>query len=314
MNNIVLISCFCNTSKKLEVLRKNLQILKSNNLDTALISPIPVPEDVLKSCTYSFITKENPVLDWPTRAIGYWQVNNTSKGQVKLFTTVPDWGFTGLNHVKRLGEIFVNYDYDFYSYIIYDTILTPEVLNVLKNGHDAIVYPSKRKEKIWEVGLHLLSFNKENLIKLVSAIDKTDYIKSNGDFDAYDYLKNHIVIPFNFSVGEFPVEDEIDFNNNLELVNHSPTPELKYFISSPDPISGRIENLKIVFYQIPHPFELEFNINGNKLNLEIEEGNILDLGITKQEMNHISFKYLNETYDLTDVISSLKHTFAEKHG
>ena len=98
------------------------------------------------------------------------------------------------------------------------------------------------------------------------------------------------------------------------LVNHSPTPELKYFISSPDPISGRIENLKIVFYQIPHPFELEFNINGNKLNLEIEEGNILDLGITKQEMNHISFKYLNETYDLTDVISSLKHTFAEKHG
>jgi len=314
MNNIVLISCFCNSNEKLEVLRKNLQILKSNKLDTAIISPIPVPEDILKSCTYSFITKENPVLDWPTRAIGYWQINNTNKGPIKLFTTVPDWGFTGLNHVKRLGEIFTHYEYDYYNYIIYDTILTEDVITLLKSGHPGIVFPSKRKEKIWEVGLHLMSFNKENLIKLTSAIDKNDYIGSNDKFDAYDYLKNHIVVPFNFSIGNFPVEDWIDFNNNLELVNHSSIPEFKYLISSPDPLSGRIENLKIAFYQVITPCDLIFNINGGKLKWRIEDGSIIDLGITKKEMQHVSFEHLGSTCDITDFISELKHTFAEKHG
>jgi hypothetical protein len=311
MSNIVLISAYCNTEEKLNVLRKNLKIIKSKGIDTAVISPIPLPEDITKLSDYTFITKENPVLDWPERAIAMWKTISTPKGFVKLVTTTPDYGFAGLNHVKRLGEIFINYDYQYFTFIIYDIIITPQVLKVLEEGHDSIVYPSKFKDShiIFDVSLHLLSLNKENLKKVINKIDFKEYKKSRTEWDVEAYLQYKIINPLNINIGDFVVEDEIFFYE--DLFNHSNSPLLDYFIHTPDEnhINSEIDyNLGIIFYNLESSLHLNFDIN-NKINkFKIENGNFVDLGIKKSSVESISFKYKDQIFDLTEQILKLKHT------
>lgn len=315
MKNIVLISAFCNSEEKLSVLKENLQILRSNKIDTAIISPLPLPSDITELSDYIFITKENPVLDWPERAIIVWKQIESSKENHKLYVTVPDYGYAGLNHVKRLGEMFINYDYNHFTFIIYDTIITDEVLQVLKTGHNAIVYPSIREDAYWKVGLHLLSFNKENLRKVIDLISFEEYKKCRGDYDAFAFLHNKVVIPLDISIGEFPVRDKIYYYE--EYHNHSSIPNFKYFIHSPDEnhfVPGRDYNLKIVFYNIDTPFNLEFNINGKLQNFNIEEGTLIDLKVKKSETKLISFKYKNTTHDITNQVMKLRHTFIDTNG
>lgn len=310
MDNIVLISAFCNSEEKLNVLRENLQILKSNQIDTAIISPLSLPQDIIELSDYIFITKENPVLDWPERAIIVWKHLNSPEGNYQLNGTVPDYGFSGLNHVKRLGEMFINYDYKHFTFIIYDTIITDKVLKILKKGHDAIVYPSIRDDAYWKVGLHLLSFNKESLKKVIDLISFEEYKKCRGDFDAFAYLHHKIVIPLNITIGDFPIEDKIYYHE--EYHNHSPHPDFKYFIHTPDEnhfVPNRDYNLKIIFYNILSPFTLDFNINGRLNQFDIKEGTLINLKIKQSEMKELSFDYKNHTYDLTKQVVKLKHTF-----
>jgi hypothetical protein len=304
MNNITLISCFCNNKEKLQVLKDTLIILNRHNLKSALISPIHIPEEISKLSNYTFITEENQVLDWPIKAIGYW----ADKDNHKLFTTVPDWGWTGLNHVKRLGEIFINYDYDFFNYIIYDTIITPQVIEVLKTGHKGIFYPSKRENTIWKVGLHLASLNKETLSKVLQKLTLESYLHYGGS-DAYEYLDRYISTPLNLEIGNFPVEDKIYFNSNPDLINHSFIKGFKFFISSPD---DRKENIKIIFYELKSPTEILINVNGKVNKHLISNGTLLDIGILKGNLNLVSLKYNNIEYDLTNKILELKHTTIEK--
>jgi hypothetical protein len=310
MSNIVLISAYCNTEEKLNVLRKNLKIIKSKGIDTAVISPIPFPEDITKLSDYTFITKENPVLDWPERAIVMWKT--FSEFNQKFTATTPDYGFAGLNHVKRLGEIFINYDYKHFTFIIYDTIITDQVLKVLEEGHDSIVYPSKftNSDLIFDVSLHLLSFNKENLKKIIKCIDFEEYKKGKSEWDAFAYLHHKVVNPLNINKGKFIVEDEIHFHE--DLLNHSNIPQFKFFIHSPDEnhiIPGEDYNLGITFYDLNTiPFTLDFNINNKITKFKIENGKFINLGIKKSNMEIVSFKYNNKTYNLTEQILKLKYT------
>jgi len=69
MKKIALISSFCDTQDKLNVLKKNIETLKKNDLDVLLMSPIHLPENIQSMCDYYFQTKDNPVYDWPTKAI-----------------------------------------------------------------------------------------------------------------------------------------------------------------------------------------------------------------------------------------------------
>lgn len=315
MNNIVLISAYCNTEEKLNVLRKNLKIIKSKGIDTAVISPLPFPEDITNLSDYTFITKENPVLDWPDRAISVWRT--VPPTHEKLTTTTPDYGFAGLNHVKRLGEMFINYDYKHFTFIIYDTIITDQVLKILEEGHESIVYPSKftNSDLIFDVSLHLLSFNKENLKKVIGCIDFEQYKKSRQEWDAFAYLHNKVVKPLDINIGKLVIEDEIHYHE--DLFNHSPIPDFTYFIHSPDEnhqIPNRDYELQIFFYNIKTPLHLSFNINNVKKEFLIENNTTINLGIKKSQMKNVSFDYQNKTYDITDKILKLKHTIISTNG
>ena len=302
--NIVLVSTYCDTEEKINVLKENIKKIKKNNMDVAIISPIELPSEVVGLSDFTFFTNENPVLDWPTHAMYEWSEKLVENKIIRIWSTYPDYGWSGLNHVKRLGEIFSKYEYDYYNYIIYDTIIDDEVLKILKVGHPKIVFPSKRGEFLWEVGLHLMSFNKKNLTELVDNITLPNYLLYK-DFDAFAYLHNHLVKPLDIQIGKKVIEDSIFYYDEVDNKNHSTDKSIKYFISSPDEVS---ENLKLFFYEIPSSFELKLTVNSVETINNVSYGTLIDLGITKYELEKVLLEYNGVSHDITETIKSIKNS------
>lgn len=304
-NQIVLVSTFCDTDEKIEILLKNIKKIKSKGLDVALISPLILPEIVIKNADFVFFTKENPILDWPTHSMYGWQVLNFGSHSLKIWQTYPDYGWAGLNHVKRLGEMFINYHYSTFAFIIYDSMLTDEHFDLIKKGHESIVYPSKRGEDIWKVGLHLMVFNREMLHHVIDRIQLKDYL-SYPDFDAFAYLHNHLVIPLQIQIAKDPVEDEIYFYEKTNMLNHSSDEDVKYFISSPDEY---VEEVKILFYGNDEIIKIKTIVNGiENTHTNVNNGDIISLGLLKNDIKSVVLEYDDKKFDITNKIKSIKNS------
>jgi hypothetical protein len=224
-----------------------------------------------------------------------------NKKQYVLTTMYDDYGFSGLQHVKRLGEMFLNYDYDFYNYIIYDTVIDDYVLNFLKTGHRKMVFPSQRGEKIWGVGLHLMSFDKENLKKVIDKITLENYL-SYKDFDAFAFLHNHIVIPLDVAIGDRYVKDSIFYyDNDNDKMNFSEIASLKYFFMSEE--SDR--EMSILFYGTKEVFDVVIKINDTEKEYRIKNLDFINLGITKNEFKKGSIVINGKEYDLTKKVKKI---------
>jgi hypothetical protein len=208
-----------------------------------------------------------------------WKHININNNDYLLTNVYDDYGFSGLQHVKRLGEIFINYDYDFYSFIIYDTVIDDNVISFLRTGHSKIVFPSQRGEEIWKVGLHLMCFDKGNLRRVISRITIEDYLNYK-DFDAFAYLHNHIVIPLGVTIGDFAVRDHVYFYENIDKMNFSDIDGIKYFIISNDKYS----DVSIFFYDLNTQINVKTLVNGIKNEYVVRGGDIIDLGVTRQSL------------------------------
>jgi hypothetical protein len=161
---VALISSFCNNQEKMDVLEKNIKIIKSHGLDVIVISPFNLPEYLTKQCDYFLITKDNPILDWPTRSMYAWNGFNVNGTKYLMAKTYPDYGFAGLTQIKQLSQLALGLDYNKFYHMIYDIKIDENVIEGFYSNRTNSVYPSKRKEDGWKVGLHYLIFNRENLI------------------------------------------------------------------------------------------------------------------------------------------------------
>jgi hypothetical protein len=102
---VALISTFCDTQEKLDVLEKNIKIVKDNNIDVIAISPFTLPEHINKLCDYVFITKDNPILEWPVRGMYAWRKYNINGVTHEIAKAYSDYGFAGLTQIKQLSDI-----------------------------------------------------------------------------------------------------------------------------------------------------------------------------------------------------------------
>ena len=68
MKKIVLINSYCDSEHKINILNKNIDILKSMNVDIMLYSPIILPDYIYEKCNYFLFIKENKVLNFKTLA------------------------------------------------------------------------------------------------------------------------------------------------------------------------------------------------------------------------------------------------------
>jgi hypothetical protein len=62
MKKIALISSFCDNTEKLDLLKKNIQKIKSLGVDVMVISPLKLDDEMIEICDFLIYTKENPLL------------------------------------------------------------------------------------------------------------------------------------------------------------------------------------------------------------------------------------------------------------
>jgi hypothetical protein len=300
---VALISSFCDNQEKIDVLEKNIKIIKSHNLDVIVISPFNLPENLTKQCDYFFITKDNPVLDWPTKSMDGWVGLNFNGTKYVMEKTYPDYGFAGLTQIKQLSQIALGLNYNQFFHMIYDIKIDENVIEGFYSNRVNNVYRFKRGDDIWPVGLHFLIFNEQNLKNFISHINLKNYLNSEikDAENALYALKDKL----NYVIEETPVEDEIYFYKNFDFFNSSPIEGIKFFIENDD---EKLESIKILFYNVTGEKEIKIKINDTEINHTISGVYLIDLGFNKFNIQPVIIESDNVNYDITEIIKKIKHS------
>lgn len=149
MKKIVLISSYCDTEEKIQVLRKNLILLDGMHIDTCVISPFLLPEEIMNLSTYFIKTKDNPVLDWPKKSMFSWSEIYLNNETYRMSRTYADYGWAGLFQVKQLSQFALNLEYEQFIHMIYDLKIDSNVIKGLTSEKRCNIYPSRRGESTW---------------------------------------------------------------------------------------------------------------------------------------------------------------------
>jgi hypothetical protein len=308
MNKIALISTFCDTQEKLDILEKNIKTIKSYDIDVMVISPFYLEKNIVDLCDYFFLTKDNPILDWPQKSMLQWTIRSFNDKEYKFSRTYPDYGFSGLSQVKQLSDIALNLNYDQYHHMIYDLIIDQNVIDGLLSDKNCSVYPSKREDTIWAVGLHYMIYNKQKLIEFVSHITLENYLSCN-DGDAFVWLHNLQPI-IGYQIEETPVEDAIYFYQNFDFFNYLTIPDIKMFVHKNDwMFNPDVDTIKLVFYDTFK--DIKIFVDGVESQYNVNEFLIVDLQFNKTNYKNVVIEFDSIQYDITKIIVDIKHNAIE---
>ena len=276
MKNLVTILCHCNTPLKLNVLEKNIHLLKSAlvpespGLDVLLASHISVPPSLQEEVDYMIFDKSNPVMFFPERgALAWWnieEVENGSPSAIRLEVIIPDYGWAALNQIIHAGNFGLSLDYDYYSFINYDLKVTPEVLRHLTNPQGVTVSTNtKSLDDLSRMSLLLNILDRKTLKKLLPLFKREEYTKrvEGADMLVYNGIEAYWDQLLRDTTSEYrviptPLEDEVDFELGLHHSNNFNQNQqndfLKIFLDSTD-------QPKAYIYDIKPPEGINFQIN-----------------------------------------------------
>ncbi|HIB76249.1 MAG TPA: hypothetical protein EYO58_01260, partial [Flavobacteriales bacterium] len=269
MKNLVTILCHCNTPPKLNVLEKNIHILKSTlvsespGLDVLLSSHISVPPYLQEQVDYVIFDKSNPVTFFPERgSLAWWEPEHLMENEngipiaIRLEAIFPDYEWAALNQIINSGNFGLSLDYDYYSFINYDLKVTPEAQGHLANPQGVTVSTNtKSQDDLSRMSLLLNILDRKTLKKLLPLFKREEYVKRvegadmllyNG-IEAYwdqllrDTTSEYTVIPT-------PLEDEVNFELGLHYSNNFNQNQqndfLKIFLDNTDQPQAYIYDIK----------------------------------------------------------------------
>lgn len=177
MKKIALVSTFCDTSEKIEILKTTLLNLSNLGVDSFVITPIELPSEVRELATYTLIDRANPIIRWPEFCSIKYETRNENGVGFKISAGVDEYGFAGLQQVKKLSQVALTYDYDIFYHIIYDLVFGEAVIKAFAS--DSLTcnfWPFFRGEYSTIASLHLMAFNRENLISFEKLITRENYV------------------------------------------------------------------------------------------------------------------------------------------
>lgn len=219
-----------------------------------------------------------------------------------ISTTYPDYGYAGLHQVKQLSEIALNLDYDQFFHMIYDLKIDSNVLNGFNSEKEFSIYPSKRNDDIWVVGLHFMIFNRNNLKKFTNKITEDSYLNLTNA-DAFVWLHSQQE-ELNYEIEQLPVEDEIYFYQEIDLLNSSPTEKMKFFIEKNNESRS---NIKLFFYDNFGENRIKLTVGNTEQEYIVNDFDIIDLGYNEEKIQVTKLEIDSEIFDLTDIIKKIKH-------
>ena len=304
---VALISSFCDSKEKLDVLQSNIKQLKQLAFDVIVISPLTLPKEIVSICDYFFYTKDNLILEWPINVQMYWSEKEISKEKPLTFVaTNKDYGWTGLSHVKKLTDIGLLFDYKHFYYMIYDIDIDQNVLSVLNDPKDNWIGSFERDGVRVNSSLHLMVFDRENAKRMNNLVSLESYIEflhdrnQNGSTEAFvDTIKKKL----QSESPDFFIKDKIFVYR--DFFNHSPDNRIKFFVKKDS--NNIMSNLKIFFYANESLAKIKLIINDKESEVNISCDSIVDLGVNFLELRSARFLINEEEVDILKSIESIKY-------
>lgn len=302
-NKIILISSYCNTEEKIQVLQTNIIKLKNLGFDVMLNSPIDLPNSVSSLCDFYIRTKENPVFDLPGKCVYSWADYKTKDKTIRVLRTLPDYGWANIYQVKKLSEYALTYDYEYFYHIIYDLVIDDQVVSELTTETKCKFYHFHEHK----VSLHMMLFDKRNLCEFISKIKVEEYLQYGGI--AETWLENFIQkTELDYTISDQYVEDHIHYHRGIDLYNYSEFSDFKFFLTK----NGlRIKNVELYFYEVSHPTNITLEINGVLTQYSVKDRDIIDLGLTADIIESLTIHYNGLKQDITDTLEKITHNAIE---
>lgn len=307
MKKLAMISSFCDTDEKKSVLKNNLHTLQSIGVDTLLLSPITLEEDIMELTTFYFKTSENPILTWPERANTFWwSVTNSEGNSVELHRDIDDYGWAAVYQMKKLSELAITFEYDIYYHMIYDLVIDSNVIHDIKNNVTNKTYHRinpKDNKHIWNVTLHFMILDRIHLEKLASVINKNDYIFLNGF--AEDYVEKKIQ-NFDFVNSNFDVKDYVRYidADDDNVFDYSLTKDYKIFFGKWDEEKKELGDfLWVVVYDIKNNLQVELITNTNE---KFVMKNLVPIKVQNSQIESILVKTKFGNIDYSQIVKQIR--------
>jgi hypothetical protein len=296
---VVLINSFCDKQNKIDVLEKNIKLIKDNNLDIILLSPINLPQYIIDLCDVFIQTKENPVTKWPEKTMfEYWAYCMNNK-TYELYLGKLDYGWASLYQVKKLSQIALTYQYEYFFHIIYDTIIDENLINTFLTNEKCVLFPSN---KGFEIGGFFMGFNRDTLDLFQNMITKDLYYKNH---DVAETLLTKISKVLPCKVETYNTSDEIYFFENLDLFNFSNYIDFKFFLHKRTLADD--DTAKIFFYDLVSEYNIIVEVNNNIINQVINNHYLMDLNIHHDNIYSLSITYNGITQNLIHLYNNISH-------
>ena len=194
MDNLAIILSHCDTPDKINVLKKQIKRLKDLNIDILLCSHIALEVSIQQEVTYYIYDTDNPILYWPERGCCVWAENMDGKDSVRLESMFPDYGWTVLDQIKKAATFGLPLKYNYYSFINYDALLTPELEFYLVSPSDT-PYPiivdatsgggtikSRNAWKVFDAFSLIFTVIRQDVLEKINVrINKPDYLEAVGE-------------------------------------------------------------------------------------------------------------------------------------
>ena len=317
MKKIVLISSYCDTEEKINILYDNIKILKGLGLDTLVISPVTLPKEIIEVSDFVFFTKENPLLNWPLRGFSFWQTHYSTDGLMTMHRNVAEYGWAGLYQIKKMSQIALSYDYDAFYHIIYDLEIDQYVIDTINSNTVNLIHPRinpNKEDDWWDCTLHFMVFDREIMSKIVDVIVLEDYLKWDGVAEGQALRWTQM---FPIKISKTPVRDKIYYWGDRGFFDYSMNPKYKMFISKNSnsiywvkendidvekPISS---NLRFYFYDIKETQNLIFNIDGVIFERDIKENKIFEFDLDSNQVKNVKLIDNNGEYDYSTVYKEI---------
>ena len=316
MKKIALISTFCDTEEKQNILKENIIKIKSLGIDVMAISPIEIPYDITKLCDFFFYTKENPILNWPVRAFTFWKNHHLVDGFVKMHHNVGDYGWAALYQVKKMSQIALSFDYEIFYHLIYDLEIDQTIIEEIKNNSVNLIHPRinpNNPDELWEATLHFMIFDREMMKEVVKKINLGEYLESNGVAEG-QALRWSKELPI--SVSQVPIKDKVFYWKDKDLFDYSNSPLYKTFIGKNEstkvwkgdpPVEEDLDSkIRIFFYDWTSNEEITIIINGVEEKHSLSSNQIFTSPVDSQNpLNSLCVIDSSGSYDYTDVYSKV---------
>lgn len=319
MKKIALISTFCNTEKKQNILKENIITLKQLGLDVMCLSPnfIEIPQDIIKLCDYFYYTKENPLLTWPERDFTFWKTYPYDNGFIKMHRNIADYGWAALNQVKRLSQIALNYDYDLFYHIIYDVEIDSVIESELLSNKSNIIHPRRdphHPEHLWETTLHFMVFDRLMVEAIEKEITLESYLSTNGVAEG-EVLKWKN--KFNIPTSEYPIKDKIYYWEDYDFFDYSRCSDYKLFINKHEPCETwkgepptmelLDSNLRLFFYDVTNPKWINILCDGLNYDFLLDSNKFIELKRDSLNVKQLIIDGIDYSDEYKEIIRNISY-------